>query len=112
MPLIWLLIVTSVAAIQKLFSDDLRIGFLSHARHLSEQLAAGTLPQDQLAKAPHLIFNDYLDAGLTLLFISVSWILAVETLRVCVAIVRHRPYPPCSETKRIPSRLVEGWVRD
>ena len=111
-PMIWLLIVTSVAALQKLFSDDLRIGFLSHARHLSEQMAAGVLPKDQLSKAPHLIFNDYLDAGLTFLFISVSWILAVETLRVCVAIVSHRPYPPSSESKRIPSRLVEGWVRD
>jgi carbon starvation protein len=35
------------------------------------------------AKAPRLIFNDYLDAGLTLLFVSVSWILVFETIRAC-----------------------------
>jgi carbon starvation protein len=35
------------------------------------------------AKAPRLIFNDYLDAGLTILFVSVSWVLVFETIRVC-----------------------------
>ena len=111
-PLTWLLIVTSSAAWQKLFSPELRIGFLAHARDLSDKLAAGALPAEQAAKAPQLIFNDYLDAGLTALFIAVSWILAFETLRVCAAIVTRRPHPPSSESAHIPSRLVEDWVRD
>jgi carbon starvation protein len=111
-PLVWLLIVTSTAAWQKLFSPELRIGFLAHARDLSEQLAAGELPANQAGMAPQLIFNDYLDAGLTGLFIMVSWVLAFETLRVCRAIVANRPHPPSSESAHIPSRLVEEWVRD
>jgi len=111
-PLVWLLVVTSSAAWQKLFSPELRIGFLAHARDLSEKLAAGALPAEQAAKAPQLLFNDYLDAGLTALFIAVSWILAFETLRVCAAIVAKRPHPPSSESAHIPSRLVEDWVRD
>ena len=111
-PLIWLLIVTTSAAWQKLFSPELRIGFLAHARDLSDKLASGSLPAEQVAKTPQLIFNDYLDAGLTALFIAVSWILAFETLRVCLAIVTKRPHPPSSESAHIPSRLVEEWVRD
>jgi carbon starvation protein len=75
-------------------------------------LASGSLPAEQAAKTPQLIFNDYLDAGLTALFIAVSWILAFETLRVCWAIVAKRPHPPSSESAHIPSRLVEDWVRD
>jgi carbon starvation protein len=111
-PLVWLLIVTTTAAWQKLFSPELRIGFLTHARDLSDKLASGALPAEQAAKTPQLIFNDYLDAGLTALFIAVSWILAFETLRICRAIVAKRPHPPSSESAHIPSRLVEEWVRD
>ncbi|HYE38085.1 carbon starvation CstA family protein [Methylocaldum sp.] len=112
MPLAWLLIVTTSAAWEKLFSPELRIGFLAHARDLSDKLAAGLLPADQAAKAPQLIFNDYLDAGLTALFLAVSWILAADTLRVCGLILARKPHPPLSESPHIPSRLIEDWVRD
>ena len=111
-PLVWLLIVTSTAAWQKLFSPELRIGFLAHARDLSDKLTSGVLSAEQAAKTPQLIFNDYLDAGLTALFIGVSWILALETLRICRAIVVGKPHPPSSESAHIPSRLVEDWARD
>jgi carbon starvation protein len=111
-PLTWLLIVTSTAAWEKLFSPELRIGFFAHARDLSDKLAAGKLAGTQAAQAPQLIFNDYLDAGLTALFLAVSWTLAADTLRVCWAIVAKRPHPPSSESAHIPSRLVEDWVRD
>jgi carbon starvation protein len=111
-PLAWLLTVTTTAALEKLFSPELRIGFLAHARDLSAKLGAGLLPADQVAKAPQLIFNDYLDAGLTALFLVVSWTLAADTLRVCWAIMAKKPHPPSSESAHIPSRLVEEWVRD
>jgi carbon starvation protein len=111
-PLAWLLIVTTSAAWEKLFSPELRIGFLAHARDLSNKLAAGLLPDDQAVKAPQLIFNDYLDAGLTALFLAVSWILAADTLRVCGLILTRKPHPPLSESPHIPSRLVEDWARD
>ena len=84
-PLAWLLVVTSTAAFEKLLSPELRIGFLAHAKDLSDRLASGSLSADMAAKAPRLIFNDYLDAGLTILFVTVSWILVFETVRVCRA---------------------------
>jgi carbon starvation protein len=111
-PLVWLLLITSAAACEKLFSPELRVGFLAHAGDLSSKLAAGLLPPDQIAKAPQLIFNDYLNAGLTALFLAVSWILAADTVRVCWLILAKKPHPPLSESPHLASRLVEDWVRD
>lgn len=82
-PLLWLLIITSTAAFEKLFSGELRIGFLAHAADLSSRLADGQLPPDLMARAPQMIFNDYLDAGLTAFFVGVSWVVAAETLWLC-----------------------------
>ena len=111
-PLTWLVIITSSAAWEKLFSPEPRVGFLTHARQLSGKLVGGALPPDQVAKAPQLIFNDYLDAALTALFLSITLVLALDMVRVCYCIVAKRPHPPSSESPHVPSRLVEEWVRD
>jgi carbon starvation protein len=111
-PLSGLLIITTSAAWQKLFSPELRIGFLAHASDLSSRLEARLLSDTQAAQAPQLIFNDYLDATLTGLFLLVSWILAADTARVCWRILSGQSYPPLSESPHIPARAVEDWVRD
>ncbi|MGH8659434.1 MAG: carbon starvation CstA family protein [Gammaproteobacteria bacterium] len=112
LPLAWLVIVTSTAAWEKLFSAEARVGFLAHARELADKLSAGLLPAEQAAQAPQLIFNDRLDAVLTALFLATTWVLVFETLRVCHSVLSGRRYPPLSETPRLPSRLAEDWVRD
>lgn len=112
LPLSWLIIVTSTAAWEKLFSDDLRVGFLSHARDLSGKLTNGLLTADMTGKAPHLIFNDYLNAGLTSLFMAITWLLLGDTLRVIYCVLTDKDYPESSESPHVPSRLVEEWVRD
>ena len=111
-PLAWLLIITSTAALEKLFSPEVRVGFLTHAADLSGRLLDGKLSAIQAASAPQLIFNDYLDAGLTLLFLTVTWVLALDTMRVIFNILTGRPHPPSTESPHEPSRLVEDWVRD
>jgi carbon starvation protein len=111
-PLSWLIIVTSSAAWQKLFADDLRVGFLAHANDLSQKLANGSLSADLASKAPSLIFNDYLNAGLTSMFMLITWLLVADTLRVIYCIIAGKSYPQSSEAEHIPSRLVEDWVRD
>lgn len=111
-PLTWLIIVTTTAAWQKLFSDDTRVGFLSSATDTAQKLAAGTLPVEKIAMAPQIIFNNYLNAGLTAFFMLVTWIMVIDTLRVCTQVVRGRQFKPLSESPHIPSRLVEDWVRD
>jgi len=112
LPLSWLVIITSTAAWQKLFSPELRVGFLAHASDLSAKLAEGKLAAAQAATAPQLIFNDYLDAALTALFLTVTWVLVLDTLRVIFNIRTGRAFPPCTESPHVPSELVEGWVRD
>jgi len=112
LPLAWLITITTVAAWEKLFSLELRVGFLAHAQDLLGKLGAGSLSADQAAKAPQLIFNDYLDATLTATFLTITWLLVLDTLRVCYCILADKPHPPLSESEHIPSRLVEDWVRD
>ncbi|NJD06825.1 MAG: carbon starvation protein A, partial [Methylococcaceae bacterium] len=111
-PLVWLITVTSAAAWEKLYSEELRIGFLAHAKDQADKLAAGLLPPEVAAKAPQLIFNDYLDAALTAAFLAITWVLVLDTLRVAFCILTGRDYPPSSESPREPSGLVEEWVRD
>ncbi|MGQ0657963.1 MAG: carbon starvation CstA family protein [Chromatiales bacterium] len=112
LPLAWLVTITTSAAWQKLFSPEVRVGFLAHARDMGEKLAAGAMSQDMAAQAPQLIFNDRLDAVLTFFFLVTTWVLVIETARVCRAALTGKRCPPFAETPHIPSRLVEGWVRD
>jgi carbon starvation protein len=108
LPLVWLAAVTTTAAWQKLFSPDLRVGFLSHADDLAAQLAAGSLTGNAAAQAPQLIFNDRLDAALTLFFLVTVWVLIVETARICYASLSGRRCPPLAETPHVRTQLVEG----
>jgi len=111
-PLGWLVVITSCAAWEKLFSAELRIGFLAHARDLGEKLAAGLLPGEMAAQAPRLIFNDYLDAVLTAAFLVVTWVLVLDTLRLAFCIRTGRSYPPSTESPPLPAEPISQWVRD
>ena len=112
LPLVWLVVITTTAAWQKLFSPDLRVGFIAHANDLATKLASGDLVGAAAEQAPRLIFNDRLDAVLTAFFMLTVWVLVFETARVCHAALTGRRCPPSSETPRVPSRLIEDWVRD
>ncbi|PPD18483.1 MAG: carbon starvation protein A [Methylomonas sp.] len=112
LPLSWLLLITSSAAFEKLTSDDVRIGFFAAANDLSQKLAAGLLPPEKAAIAPTLIFNQRLDAGLTLFFVVLLWVIVLDMLRVCYLYTTGRPVLPSAESPHIPSRLVEDYVRD
>ena len=112
LPLAWLVIVTSTAAWQKIFSDDVRVGFFAAANDLATKLATGTLPPEKAAVAPHLIFNQQLDAYLTMFFVVVLWIVIFDTARVTLRYLTGEPLLPLTEVAHEPSRLVEDWVRD
>lgn len=112
LPLAWLVIVTSTAAWQKIFSDDIRVGFFAAANDLTAKLASGSLPPEKAAVAPHLIFNQQLDAYLTMFFVTVLWIVILDTARVTLRYLAGKPLLPLTEVAHEPSRLVENWVRD
>ena len=91
-----------------MFSPELRIGFLSHADDLARQLANGSITGNAVAQTGRLIFNDRLDAALTAFFLLVSWIVVIETTRICVAFLQGRRCPAFTETPYQPAQLVEG----
>jgi len=68
LPMTWLVIVTLTGAWQKTFHPDARIGFLAQARALEQQIADGRVPEAKVADTRHVVFNNRLDAGVTLLF--------------------------------------------
>ena len=112
LPLLWLVIVTTTAAYQKVFSTDIRVGFLAAADDMASKLYSGVLPPEKAAVAPQLIFNQHLDAYLTLFFVVVLWVVIVDMLRLCVRYLTGKRVPKLSEAPHEPSRLVENWVRD
>jgi len=104
LPLTWLVVVTSTAAWLKLSSADPRVGFPAHAELLTAELAGGRLSGDALASAPRLIFNDYLNAALTALFLLLTWVLVLDTLRTCLKHLRGRA-SSSTEAPYVPTRL-------
>ena len=80
-PLVWLVSATMTASAEKIWAPDPALGFLAHARYLAEQIAAGTIAAEKIADTQRLIFNDRLDAMVTLVFASVVLVILVESGR-------------------------------
>ena len=112
LPLVWLTLITTSAAFEKIMSDDLRIGFFAAAQDMSAKLAANQLPAEKAAIAPQLIFNLNLDAWLTLIFVSLLWIIILDMLRVCLLHLSGGSVPPLSESAYHPNREQATWARD
>jgi carbon starvation protein len=99
-PLVWLVLVTFTAGLQKLFSDSPTLGFLAQAN----QLAAG--PQN--ATTASLIFNARLDAVVTAVFLIMVAVILVDSIRVWVEVLRGTRSATLNETPFVQSRLAEG----
>ena len=81
-PLIWLLIITTTAAYQKIFSDDIRIGFLASAQSMANKILEGNLSAEEIYILEKLIFNLKLDTGITIFLVSILWIVVFDVLRI------------------------------
>jgi carbon starvation protein len=105
LPLIWLLTITTTAVYEKVFSDDVRVGFFAAANDLSQKLSAGLLPPEKAAVAPQLIFNQQLDAWLTVFFVLMLWIVVLDMLRMSWRSLAGKTVLPSSEKPYVASRL-------
>jgi carbon starvation protein len=81
------MLVTLTAGWQKVFADDPRLGFLAHAAVTAEQVAAGAL---DAARGARLIFNDRLDAVVTLTFMIITVLVLLSSAREWVMILTRR----------------------
>ncbi|MGI9039887.1 MAG: carbon starvation CstA family protein [Gemmatimonadales bacterium] len=88
-PLVWVLAVTLTAGWQKVFADDPRLGFLSHAALTARQIASGAMDP---ARGARLIFNDRLDAVVALAFMLVTLLVVLASAREwTLVLTRRRP---------------------
>lgn len=97
-PTAWLLICTLTAGWQKAFSPDAKVGFLAIANKFQAMIDSGNIPsqytESQLAQ---LVFNNRLDAGLTIFFMVVVVVLALFSIKTALAALKE-PKPTAKET--------------
>ncbi len=76
-PLLWLATVTLSAGWIKISDASPANGFLARAGMISKQLAAGGLNNDKTVSLHHLIFNQYLNATLCAIFMTVIVVMLI-----------------------------------
>jgi carbon starvation protein len=99
LPLAWLSVVTLSAGWQKVFSSAPALGFLAHARSLADS----TLPT-----AGRMIFNDYLNAALSLFFMSVVLVVIAASAREWYLVAARKKQPRVHEAPYVESQLAAG----
>jgi carbon starvation protein len=90
LPLIWLTIINMAAGWEKIFSPDPKIGFLSHAHIVQDQIVSGTLPATiaGVGIANRMIFNDYLDAGVAAFFMISVIVILIASINEWMSVYR------------------------
>jgi carbon starvation protein CstA len=99
LPTVWLVICTLTAGWQKVFDENVRIGFLVHAAKYSDALAQGKIlaPAKTAGEMHRIVVNDYVNSGLALLFMAI--VVIVIVFGICSALSARRiASPTASET--------------
>ncbi|WP_396222183.1 carbon starvation CstA family protein [Gemmatimonas sp.] len=107
LPMVWLVIVTMTAGLTKIFSSDPKLGFLSHAALLKQQIASGTLPANikTVEAAQRMIFNDQLDAGVAAFFLVSVIVILGASIKEWLAVTSGRKAMVSSETPFVRTQL-------
>ncbi len=108
LPMAWLVIITMTASYQKIFSGNPRIGFLSQAKLLAVQIAAGKIAAAKIADTQRNIFNLRLDAVVTAVLAGMIVVLIVEALVQWYAILSRGESPVLRETPYVATQWAEG----
>ncbi len=104
-PLVWLVVVTFTAGLEKIFSNEPRLGFLSHAAALENAIASGRIAAAKIADTRAVIFNERLDAILCGIFLFLVAVIVIDSLRVWYGLLRGTRPVVSSESPFVPSRL-------
>ncbi len=97
-PLLWLVSVTFTAGLEKIFADDPRLGFLSHAAALENAVR-------KVAETRAVIFNERLDAVVCGVFLALVAIIVLDSARVWFGLLRGTRAAVSSEAPFMPSNL-------
>jgi len=99
LPTVWLVVCTLTAGWMKLFSADVKIGFLAHAQKFRDAIASGTVlpPAKSLDEMQRVLHNDYVDAALCVALMTL--VVALVGLGVRAALkARRTPTVTTQET--------------
>ena len=105
MPLVWLVVVTFTAALQKIFSEMPRIGFLAQARVFESNIAAGKVVAAKLGEVNTLIFNNKLDAVVCAVFLVLVATILIDSIVLWIGILRGTKPVQNFETPFVQTRL-------
>jgi carbon starvation protein len=91
-PTVWLVVCTLTAGLEKVFSPNPKVGFLSHAEKFGQALASQQVlaPAKSLPEMSRVIFNDYLDAALAALAVAIVLVTVAYGI-ICVRQARGTP---------------------
>jgi carbon starvation protein len=97
LPSVWLVVCTLSAGWLKLFSEDVKIGFLAHAKKFGAALARGeTLPPAKsLADMERIVRNDWINASMTAILMAL--VVALVVLGARAALRYYRTPDPMPE---------------
>ena len=86
-PTVWLLICTTAAGWIKIFDDNPGVGFLAQAHKYRDAIAAGELlaPSKDFGQMQQVMVNNYINAGLTALFLFVVFSVLVYSVKAILA---------------------------
>jgi len=104
LPATWLVICTVTAGLQKVLSSDPAVSFVAHARKFSAALEQGQVlaPAKNLAEMQRIITNDWIDAGLCILFLGVVISMVIFGIRSIISAYRI-PEPTAIEIRGVPA---------
>ena len=107
-PMTWLVVITMTASYQKIFSANPRIGFLSYANALGAQIAAGKIPAAKIGEMQRVMFNQRLDAAVTMVLAVMFLMLLVEAVLDWHAILARGKEAKLHETPYVATQWAEG----
>jgi pyruvate/proton symporter len=86
-PTVWLLICTTAAGWIKIFDDNPGVGFIAQASKYRDAIAAGELlaPSKDFGQMQQVMVNNYINAGLTALFLFVVLSVLVYSVKAILA---------------------------
>ncbi len=108
-PTVWLVICTLTAGWQKVFHENVRIGFLSHGRVYSDALEQGKVlaPAKTLDEMQRIVVNDYVNSGLAITFMTLTVVVIVFGIRaalkaraIATPTAQETPYVALAEAAR------------
>ncbi|WP_440705937.1 carbon starvation CstA family protein [Heyndrickxia oleronia] len=105
-PYVFLTITTLVAACMKLFSKVPSIGFFSHAKIYQDGIDAGKViaPATDMEVMKQIVFNDRLDAILTIIFIAIVLLMVIASFKVWYDILIKKKKAKLHESPFVPSK--------